>query len=253
MADEVEDSIKFAFEWRKFNFKTLFLYLVVLNLVWVAAELVLKANVNWIELVKSLPTLLSAVLVLLLALLVLSFVSSVIQLLVMSFALKSAKMKTRAFTAVDFVKFYILNLVAILASVFSVFNIRGLAVLGASIIFAVLAAALQFWPLWLVFGILVFVYVGVIFYNLMRLSQTPLFFAGTNKSLTSSMRQSLDATLGNVLWLLLLYVVVLIVIAIAVFIIVMGPALIAGAVGGGMDSLAYKIVYAVLNPISVLT
>ena len=53
------------------------------------------------------------------------------------------------------------------------------------------------------------------------------------------------------LWLLLLYVVVLIVIAIAVFIIVMGPALIAGAVGGGMDSLAYKIVYAVLNPISV--
>ena len=247
--DEVSDSIRFAFEWRNLDFKTLFLYLLVLNLVGVGVEFFLKTSVNWVELFKSAQGLGNAILVGLLVWLVWSFVSSCLQLLVMSFALKSLKQKTRAFTAIDFIKYFLLGFVEFLAALFSVFNIRGLALLGASIILAVLAASLGSWQLWVLFGLVFSAYCVIFLYNLMRLSQSSFFFAGTNKSIMGSMRASLDATLGNVLWLCLLYLVVLIVVLIAAFVIVTVPQTIVGLFSGGSDSLAAKTVQAVLNPV----
>ncbi|MEM4255633.1 MAG: hypothetical protein QXR53_04900 [Candidatus Norongarragalinales archaeon] len=252
MSDGIVESAKFAFEWRKGGFKKLYFYLALLGLVWLFSEGLLAARLDWLELMRAQAG--TSVFAFALALtILLSFFSSAVELLVLQFALKSRKQKARKLETMDFVAYFFLDFVVLIAALTSVFNPRGLVVLVGLVLVSLIALSSNALALWVIAGILFAAYLCVFFYNVLRLSQTQFFFASRESDLFSAMGSSLSATLGNVLWLVLVNLVVYLMVGIVVALAVGVPTLAVAFSTGGMDGLGARVVSTLLSPVMVFS
>ncbi len=250
MPDEIIESIRFAFDWRKRDFKKYYAYLVLLGLAWFFSEVFLRTKLDWMALMDpSIPGASYALLIALALTLLFSFFSAAVELLVLGMALKSRKQKTRKFDSMDFVTYFFLDFVVVIASLTSAFNPRGFVLLAGLVLFAVIALAANSAAAWALSGILFAIYVLVFFYNILRLSQTQFFFASQNGGLDSAMRNSLNATFANVSWLLLTSIAVFLGVAIVLLVAVGIPTLIVSLASGGFNSVPARIVSTVLSPV----
>ncbi len=204
MADEIWDSVVFGFEWRNRNFVQYFFYLILLGFISLGVSAFSQAM--WDANTQSFWSLFALTILFYLAL---NLLMGIVQLHVISMALKARKLPTRGFQTVYYFKFFVLNFLAGIAALFSVYNPRGLVVLGAVVFLGALAFATGS-----ALGVALLVaYLFVVIYNALRLSQAEFFFASRNKNVLGSFKDSLDATNGNCLWLVFVSLVVYVAVA----------------------------------------
>lgn len=254
MAGRFFESVKFAFDWRKRNFARLYAYLVLLALAWFFAEDFLKTRLDWAALMENpIPATIYVFAIALVLTLLFSFFSAVVELLVTSMALKGARLKARKLGDWDFATYFFLDFVVLVTALSNVFNRRGLALLGLLVLSALGALATASPVFWTVAGILLAAYVFVFFYNLMRLSQTVFAFASGESDLVKAMRASLDATLGNVLWLLLYSIALFVCVGVVLLLAIGIPTAIVAYAAGGLNTLPARLFSIVLSPIIVFS
>ena len=254
MAGRFFNSVKFAFDWRKRNFSRLYAYLVLLALAWFFAEDFLKTRLDWTALMENpFPAAYYAFVIALALTILFSFFSALVELLVASLALKSSRLKARKLGDWDFVAYFFLDFVVLIASMSSVFNPRGLLLLALLVLAALGAVATASPVFWAIAGILLAAYVLVFFYNLLRLSQTVFSFASAERDFVRAMRASLDSTLGNVLWLFLYSLAVFACVAVALLLAMGIPVAIVAYFSSGFNTLPVRLVSIVLSPIVVFS
>lgn len=248
--DEVFDSAEFAFEWRKLDFKMFYVYLFLLALCGVFLQMLNLTFPAGQAFAASLQSGFQILALIVLFSIALSFLSSVVQALLLQFAFKSSKVKVRRLSLRDFVLFFLMNIVSAVAALMSVYNPRGLAFLGAIILFGIIAYATSISGLGVLVLLAAVAYAVVFIYNYLRLSQAHFFFVTGEKGFFASLKKSLDATLGNVLWLVFVYIVVFLMVGIVVGIIIFVPYALAALALGGFQMIFPKLIYALLTPIA---
>ncbi len=251
--DEVFDSAEFAFEWRKLDFKMFYVYLFLLALCGVFLQMLNLAFPPRLEFANDLRSGLKILALIVVFSVILSFLSSIVQALLLQFAFKSSKAKTRTLGLRDFVLFFVMSFVNCIAALMSIYNPRGLAFLGAIILFGIIAYATSVSGLGVLVVLAVIAYAFVFMYNYLRLSQAHFFFVTTERGFFASLKKSLDATLGNALWLVFVYVVVFLMVGIVVGLIIFVPYALAALALGGFQMLVPKLVYSLLLPIASLS
>lgn len=250
MPDEIVDSIKFAFGWRKGAFAKLYAYLALVGLVWFFAEEFFKTKLDWMALLQLPSAPLAGAFA---AFVLLLLLSASVELLVLEFALKSRKIKTRKLAMLDFITYFFLDLAVIVAAAISAFNPRGLAVLAGLVLVSLAAAVTGHGALWAIAGILFAAYVFVFVYNMLRLSQTQFFFAWKERDLVSALGNSLSATFGNVLWLVFVNIGVFVGVGLVLLVVVGIPTLLVSFSAGGFESFPSRIVSTLLSPLMVFS
>lgn len=250
MADEIFDSIVFGFDWRNKNFVPFFAYLVALGFASLFVMTLFQSPYAAGTSLSALAFLVAAILLFL----AVNFLIAAVQLLVIGMALKAKKIAVRKLKPIDYLKFFVLDILALIAALFSIFNPRGLALLGATLFLAIIAYSTSSFVLGAIAFVLFFAYLVVFVYNAFRLSQSPFFFATKNNSIFGSFKNSLDATEGHVLWLAALFTVVFLVALGSVMLVTYLLAMWASLIFNGQpDGFAGVVIKTLLSPILTFT